>query len=288
MKRINTLVLVMTALLLAASGCKKKEEEKGGEPAAGSAPAFSDKAPAEQGQADGNTIEGMVVETMDSGGYTYVRVQGKEGEVWAAGPQTKVVVGDRIAMPKGMVMKNFSSDSLGKTFEAIVFTEQISVVGRMSPKGADGGQPMTVDEMRDRALKVDFDGLEKAEGGLTVEEVLTGGTDLVGKQVKVRGKVVKINRQIMERNWLHIQDGTGAEPNNDLTVTSQDDANAGDTVLIVGTVARNSATFHGGPEKVVVEKAKVTVEVKADPKEEKAPKAHGAVKDAPNPHAPAK
>jgi predicted small lipoprotein YifL len=280
MKGYIKVALVLAAVLFALTGCKKKDEAM---PKAASAPVekFSDQPVAEAAAGDADSVSGLVVETMDAGGYTYVRVQSSAGELWAAGPQTQVAVGDRLVMPTGMTMKNFTSDSLGRTFEEILFVQGYQVVGRMEPKNAEGGKPMTVDEMRDKALHVSFEGLVKAEGGLTVAEVLAGGSELVGKQVKVRGKVVKINRQIMERNWLHIQDGTGTEPDNDLTVTCLDDANAGDTVLIVGTVARNSATFHGGPEKVVVENAKVTIEVKAEKVDEKPAPADGEAKAAP-------
>ena len=41
---------------------------------------------------------GTVLEVMDSGGYTYVRIQTKEAAVWAAGPQTAVKVGQSVQL----------------------------------------------------------------------------------------------------------------------------------------------------------------------------------------------
>ena len=43
-----------------------------------------------------------------------------------------------------------------------------------------------------------------------------------GKQVTVSGTVVKVNNQIMNRNFLHIQDGSGdvADGSDDLILTS--------------------------------------------------------------------
>ena len=76
----------------------------------------------------------------------------------------------------------------------------------------------------------------------------------------IRGKVVKYNAEIMGRNWLHIQDGTGAIGGNDLLITSSDKAKVGDTVLIVGTVAINKDFGAGYKYRVLVEDAKVTVE----------------------------
>jgi hypothetical protein len=291
MKALTHVVVVLTVVSLALLGCGKKEGDMSkGAPSPkfseqGEAPAAAPGA-AEAGAGPGQVV-GVVVETMAAGGYTYVRVETDKGELWAAGPQTEVAVGNKVAMPAGMTMKNFTSDSLGQTFEAILFVDSINVAGKIQPKSAHGGGDTTMGGMRDKALKLSFDGIEKADGGLTVADIIATGGDLVGKQIKVRGKVVKINRQIMERNWIHLQDGTGEEPNNDLTVTTTDDANAGDTVLIVGTVARNSATFHGGPDKVVVEGAKLTIEAKAEKVDPAAAPAAAPAEAAPAEAAPA-
>lgn len=273
MKALTHGVLILTVVSLAALGCGKKEGE---EASTGPAPKFSEKGekPAAEGAVPGavqaaatpGQIVGVVVETMAGGGYTYVRVETSDGELWAAGPKVEIEVGDRVVMPDGMAMKNFTSDTLGRTFESILFVQSLQVAGGLRPKDPMDPAARQAD-LREAASKISFDGIEKADGGLTVAEVLAGGGDLVGKQITLRGKVVKVNRQIMERNWLHVQDGTGTETENDLTVTTQDDANAGDTILLVGTVARNSATFHGGPDKVVIEGAKVTIEAKAEKKE---------------------
>ncbi len=289
MKALTHVVVVMTVVSLALLGCGKKEE---GMSQGAPTPTFSEKgetpeAPpgAAEAVAGPGQIVGVVVETMVGGGYTYVRVETDKGELWAAGPKADVAVGDKVSMPAGMTMKNFTSHTLGKTFEAILFVDSIQIAGQIQPKAGHGGGDKTMGGMREKAaVKLSFEGIEKADGGLTVADVIAAGGDLVGKQVTVRGKVVRVNRQIMERNWIHLQDGTGEEPNNDLTVTTQDDANAGDTILVVGTVARNSATFHGGPDKVVLESAKVTIEAKA---EKEAPAKAAPVEAAPAEAAPA-
>ncbi|HEY5601658.1 MAG TPA: hypothetical protein VIM41_00965, partial [Gammaproteobacteria bacterium] len=45
----------------------------------------------------------------------------------------------------------------------------------------------------------------------TVAAVHTEMQQLKGKQIEVRGKVVKVNNGIMKRNFLHIQDGSGKD-----------------------------------------------------------------------------
>jgi hypothetical protein len=76
-------------------------------------------APAPAGQPDLRTVTGPVRETMDAASYTYVRVGTDKGDVWAAGPQFAVKVGDRVVVPLEMPMQNFHSQSLKRDFPVI-------------------------------------------------------------------------------------------------------------------------------------------------------------------------
>lgn len=70
----------------------------------------------------GANISGKVVETMDSGGYTYVCVEKSKKKTWVAVPQTKVAVGKNMSFYPGMEMKNFTSKTLNRTFDSIIFS----------------------------------------------------------------------------------------------------------------------------------------------------------------------
>ena len=67
--------------------------------------------------------KGTVVETMNSGGYTYVLLDNGGQKSWAAIPNTEVKVGQEVELAPGMVMNGFSSRSLGRTFDAILFSQ---------------------------------------------------------------------------------------------------------------------------------------------------------------------
>ena len=91
----------------------------------------------------------------------------------------------------------------------------------------------------------------------TVEAVNVEQAQLNGKIVQIRGKVVKVNNGIMKRNFLHIQDGTGGQGTNDITVTSDQTANVGDEVNITGTVALNVDFGFGYNYPILVEKSTI-------------------------------
>ena len=75
-----------------------------------------------QNKANGSTISGKVIETMNSGGYTYVNMEKDGKKIWVALPTTKVSVGQELKLVNGTEMKNFSSKSLNRTFDSIIFS----------------------------------------------------------------------------------------------------------------------------------------------------------------------
>jgi hypothetical protein len=61
----------------------------------------------------------------------------------------------------------------------------------------------------------------------------------------------------MGKNWVHLRDGTGSEGSNDILVTTQNQAKAGDVVTVKGVV-RNDKDFGAGYSyKVLIEEAKL-------------------------------
>jgi len=72
--------------------------------------------------ADAQTLSGKVVQTMDSGGYTYAQIENKGVKTWVAVPKTKVVKGQNISFAPGMEMQNFESKTLKRTFDKIIFS----------------------------------------------------------------------------------------------------------------------------------------------------------------------
>ncbi len=113
--------------------------------------------------------------------------------------------------------------------------------------------------------EVDLTGILKAEGGKTVLDVYTEKAALANQKVVVRGKVVKTNAGIMNKDWVHIRDGSGEEGTNDLTVTttSQPLPNVGDTVLVSGKVILDKDFGMGYQYPVMIEDADVKIEITA-------------------------
>lgn len=244
-------VIVALSLLLAFTvGCKN-EVAKTQAPAAPQA--------VETEPATGAVLSGKVVETMDASGYTYVLIDNGTEKVWAAGPKTMVKAGDEVSIPEGSPMANFESKALNRTFEQILFASAIMVAGADNAAAAQvpADHPKTAAVT---ATTVDVKGITKAKGGKSVAEVFAERKALNGKNVVLRGKVVKAMSGIMGKNWLHVKDGTGVSGSDDLVVTTSATAKMGDKVLVSGKVAADKDFGSGYRYDVIIEDAEITIE----------------------------
>lgn len=92
----------------------------------------------------------------------------------------------------------------------------------------------------------------------TVAAVYKDKTALAGKEVSIKGKVVKVNNGIMGRNFVHVQDGTGEQGSNNLIVTSKQTAAVGDSIAVTGKVVLNRDFGAGYMYPLLLEDSSIT------------------------------
>lgn len=202
----------------------------------------------------------LVTQVMTASPYTYVEGEKDGTRVWMASNQFEVKVGDIVEYPDGPVMSNFHSKTLDRTFEQIIFTDHISVV-----TGGAGSAPQSATVAADTtastlAAAAEVVSVEKAEAGYTIAELFARRQELSGQMVSVRGNVVKYNAEIMGKNWIHLHDGSGESGTDDLTVTTSDVANIGDTVLVSGILSTDMDFGAGYAYSLIMDEASVKVE----------------------------
>ncbi len=212
---------------------------------------------ADQSAAAAAVLKGEVLEARDVESYTYLRLKTSEGETWAAVGKTAVKKGQKVTVENIMVMNNFESKALKKTFPRIVFG---TLVGAGAGGAAAGGSAAASPHSGQAVAA--FSGnvkVPKASGpdARTVAEVIAKSAELKDKKVTVRGTVVKFTGMVMNKNWINLRDGSGsaADKTDDLLVTTLDQAKVGDVVVIKGVVRTDKDFGAGYSYKVLVEEA---------------------------------
>ncbi len=204
-------------------------------------------------------VVGTVTQTMDVSYYTYVEIDTGRERIWVAGPRTEVNVGDTVSVSSATRMLDFFSNFLDRTFDVLYLAPSIELL--TSGEAGAPGAPEPERREPEPPAEIDVSGIERVEGGYTIAEIFESRARLAGKEVAVRGKVVKFNSEILERNWIHLQDGTvGPGGAKDLVVTSDEAAEVGSTVIVRGTVVTDEDFGYGYAYDVLIREASITVE----------------------------
>ena len=212
-------------------------------------------------------VEGEVLEVLNVSRYTYLRL-GPKGSAgtWTAVPSASARVGDRVRVRDLHSLSNFTSSTLGRTFERIhfgVIDRSTGPLDRSGPPMPHGGaEPAAAPASAHPFEDPDRLGpVRKAEGrlGHRIAEIHQAKERLAGQRVRVRGVVVKATTGVLNRTFVHLRDGTGdpQASTHDLTVTTSATPAVGETVLIEGVLATNRDFGHGYRYHAIVEDAAV-------------------------------
>lgn len=192
----------------------------------------------------------VVEEVVQVSSYSYLRVKEGPNEFWMAATKSEFQEGETVYFLGAVEMTNFESKELNKTFDKILFVQDVARATEVEEAKQKAGTPQKPDIKKTEVT------VEKAPGGITIAELYTDMKKYDGKSVKIRGKIVKVNMGIMNTNWYHIQDGTSSGENFDLTVTSNQEFQDGAVVTFEGKIAVNKDFGYGYEYKVILEQAK--------------------------------
>ena len=242
-------------------------------PSAPSAPMM----PSEPSPSDRPSLTGKVLELIQVPKYTYLRLSTATGEEWAAvGTTTSVKQGDTVTIAEASQMANFSSPTLNRTFATIYFGNlgggssgepalpsptgaspfpsmlakpPATGQAEASPHGAAGAEDPGPGAKVERA---------KGESGKTVSEVHAQRQALVGKTVKVHGRVTKVV-SVQGLTYLHLRDGSGEAGRDDfdLMVTTKASPAVNAVVTVEGPVAVDRDVGIGKVYPVMLDTAQV-------------------------------
>lgn len=236
LKYLNVTVLSF-ALFFIACDSKPRVIESEGQTAkadANSIPAFKDVPTFANTNESSSTDEHKVVvdEVLNTEKYSYLKVTENGENFWVAISKREITIGDTYYYKGGLLKKNFFSKEFNRTFETVY------LVGNIWQKPSGDGSALeeaTAKIQGGESVDLEVGEIEQIAGSIKLSDLFAHKADYNGKTIKVTGKIVKVNPMIMNRNWVHLQDGSGKDL--DLTITTTENIPLGAVVSLEGTLA---------------------------------------------------
>ncbi len=214
-------------------------------------------------QPDDNMV--IVQEVLQTTRYTYLQVRSKDSTCWLAMPLTQAATGETCYYVNAMLMRDFHSRELNRTFDAVYFIDGIhrgphaqnsQARSRVPAAGEDISSEVSMAGTK-RSLAEPHSGstaqiirrtdiqVKPEKDIVTISQLFSGKNRYAEKIIRVKGTVTRINPGILHRNWIHIQDGTSFENNFDLTVTTTMEVKPDDMVTFEGRISLNKDFGYG-------------------------------------------
>lgn len=157
----------------------------------------------------------VVAEIMKTSNYVYMRVKESGEEFWLATGLQDIEVGATYMYDDGLLQTNFVSKEFNRTFDKIYLVTNIKLASGVQGKEKSSGENI-------KSIIV------------TIKELVENPKKFDGKIVQITAKCTKLNKQILGKNWMHLQDGS--KDDFDLVITSDVAVAEGKEVTMKGTV----------------------------------------------------
>ena len=179
-----------------------------------------------------------VNEVLPATRYVYLNVSEGDSKFWIATRKQEIKKGETYFYRGGLLKTNFESKEYNKVFDTIYLISNL--VSQDHSKHTDNLNT-NVQKSDPIAQKEDIpthtDKIVEHKGSIKIAELIKDPKKYEGHTIQLSGKCVKVNPNIMDRNWIHLQDGS--KNDYDLVITSNTFVPEGSDITIKATVVLN-------------------------------------------------
>jgi hypothetical protein len=182
----------------------------------------------------------IVNEVLPTQKYVYLNVNEGDKQFWIATGKVSVKVGETYFYRGGLLKKNFESKEYNRIFETVYL-----VTSLVPEKHGNNQGSVDVSDYREtnnnyppkEVIPTHTEKIVEHKGSIKIAELVKDPKKYEGKTVQLSGVCTKINAGIMDRNWIHIKDGS--KDDFDLVVTSSIFVPEGSAITIKAIVILN-------------------------------------------------
>lgn len=196
----------------------------------------------------------VVQEVLQANRYVYLNVKEEgNGQFWIATRKQEAKKGEIYFYRRPLLKTNFESKEYNRVFDTIYLVSNLVSQDHSKHAVAQNTQTPSIEPKitTKEDIPTHTDKVVEYKGTLKIAELLKDPKKYEGHTIQLSGKCVKVNPNIMERNWLHIQDGS--KNDFDMVVTSNTFVPEGSDITIRGVVSINRDFGAGYKYDLIVE-----------------------------------
>ena len=185
----------------------------------------------------------VVSEILTTQKYVYLKVTGNGKPFWIATGKQDVKVGGTYFYRNPLLKTNFESKEYKRVFDTIYLVRSLIAqkhgnnAGNLKADLSEVTEKNTNTTEEKVTIPTHTENIIQHKGSIKIAEIVANPSAYEGKTVQISGKCVKVNPNIMKRNWIHLQDGS--KDDFDLVITSNTFVPEGKIVTIKAQVSLN-------------------------------------------------
>lgn len=187
-----------------------------------------------------NTIHRIkVLEIIPASKYVYLKVKEENDQYWIATKKREINTDSTYFYREALLKTEFKSKLHDRVFDTIYFVTKLvtEMHGAKYPPG-DSSKPQISKDKKD---PVEVTTLKDTDINYKIypdiSALLNDPDKFDGQAVQLKGRCVKVNNNIMKKNWIHLKDGS--QDDFDLIITTNMSAREGDIITVQALVALN-------------------------------------------------
>lgn len=193
-----------------------------------------------------------VNEVLPATRYVYLNVSEGSSKFWIATRKQEIKKGETYFYRGGLLKTKFESKEYNRVFDTIYLISSLVSQDHSKHVGdLNANKQKSKPVVQKEEIPTHTDKIVEHKGTLKIAELVKDPKRYEGHTIQLSGKCVKVNPNIMDRNWIHLKDGS--KDDYDLVITSNTFVPEGSEITIRGTVVMNKDFGAGYAYDLIVE-----------------------------------
>jgi len=188
---------------------------------------------------DNEIHEIKILEIIPASNYVYLKVKEDKDQFWIATKKREINLDSTYFYREALLKTDFKSKIHNRVFDTIYLVNKLVTQMHGAKHTSGTTDNIQISKKKKEPVKVTTDEDKNINYKIypEISTFLNDPNKFEGQAVQIKGRCVKVNKNIMNKNWIHLKDGS--QDDFDLIITTNMSAQEGDIITIQAMVALN-------------------------------------------------